>query len=256
MTATAFEHAWRKSPVCISTVADDPAIARHQDAGRNMAKQDGIVLLHGIARRSGSLAALDNALRADGYRTLNLDYPARSHCIEDIVNFMREPVARFCTEFDGDLHFVTHSMGGLVARAYINRHRPERLGHVVMLAPPNEGSEIADYLGNNALFRAFFGPAGAELGTARPDALCETLGEVDYPLGVVAGDRSFYPIGSLMLPGANDGRVSVERTKVAGMADHVAIHSTHPLIMRNREAIAQTLHFLKHGRFDRAVAPA
>lgn len=220
-----------------------------------MAKQDGIVLLHGIARRSSSLATLENALQAEGYRTLNIDYPARSHSIEDIVAFMREPVAGFSAELDGRLHFVTHSMGGLVARAYINRHRPERLGHVVMLAPPNEGSEIADALGNNLLFRAFFGPAGSELGTARPDALCEILGEVDYPLGVVAGDRSFYPIGSLMLPGANDGRVSVERTKVAGMADHITIHSTHPLIMRNREAIAQVSHFLKHGRFDRAAAP-
>jgi pimeloyl-ACP methyl ester carboxylesterase len=222
---------------------------------RDMTKRDGIVLLHGIARRSSSLAALEKALRADGYRMLNLDYPARSRCIEDIVSFMREPVRRFCAELDGRLHFVTHSMGGLVARAYINRHRPERLGHVVMLAPPNEGSEIADVLGSNLLFRAFFGPAGAELATARPDALCQILGKVDYPLGVVAGDRSFYPIGSLMLPGANDGRVSVERTKVAGMADHITVHSTHPLIMRNREAIAQVSHFLKHGRFERAAAP-
>lgn len=221
-----------------------------------MTRQDGIVLLHGIARRSGSLATLENALQADGYRTLNLDYPARSHCIEEIVAFMQEPVARFGIELDGALHFVTHSMGGLVARAYINRHRPDRLGHVVMLAPPNEGSEIADLLGNNRLYRAFFGPAGSELGKARPEVLCEILGEVDYPLGVIAGDRSFYPLGSLMLPGANDGRVSVERTRVAGMADHITIHSTHPLIMRNREAIAQTRHFLKHGRFERAAAPA
>ncbi|HEV7261087.1 MAG TPA: alpha/beta fold hydrolase [Bosea sp. (in: a-proteobacteria)] len=220
------------------------------------ARQDGIVLLHGIARRSGSLEALENALQADGYRTLNLDYPARSHNIEDIVAFMREPVVRFGAELDGELHFVTHSMGGLVARAYVNRHRPERLGRVVMLAPPNEGSEIADLLGNNALFRAFFGPAGSELGTERPEALCEVLGGVDYPLGVIAGDRSFYPIGSLMLAGANDGRVSVERTKVAGMADHITIHATHPLIMRNREAIAQTRHFLKHGRFERSEIPA
>ena len=221
-----------------------------------MTEQGGIILLHGIARHSGSLATLEKSLQAEGYRTLNLDYPARSQCIEDIVAFMREPVARFSSKLDGPLHFVTHSMGGLVARAYINRHRPERLGHVVMLAPPNEGSEIADVLGNNLLFRAFFGPAGTELGTARPEALCDILGEVDYPLGVIAGDRSFYPIGSLMLPGANDGRVSVERTKVAGMADHITIHSTHPLIMRNREAIAQTRHFLKHGCFERAAAPA
>ena len=223
-----------------------------------MARQDGdgIVLLHGIARRASSLATLERALRADGYATLNLDYPARSRCIADIVASLHAPIARFADACGGRLHFVTHSMGGLVARAYIACHRPERLGHVVMLAPPNEGSEIADLLRNNALYRGFFGPAGAELVTAKPDALCKVLGEVDYPLGVIAGDRSLDPLAWLLLPGANDGRVSVERTRVAGMADHITIHGTHTLIMRNREAIAQTRHFLKHGRFDRAEAAA
>lgn len=216
---------------------------------------DGIVFLHGIARSARSLASPEQALRADGYATLNLDYPARSRCIADIVASLHEPIARFADGCDGRLHFVTHSMGGLVARAYITRHRPDRLGHVVMLAPPNEGSEIADLFGDNALYRAFFGPAGAELVTKRPDSLCQILGAVDYPLGVIAGDRSLDPVGWLLLPGANDGRVSVERTRVAGMADHIVIHGTHTLIMNNREAIAQVRHFLKHGRFDRAAAP-
>jgi pimeloyl-ACP methyl ester carboxylesterase len=250
MAAAAFEHIRREIPVCASTPDDDPAIAR-AGARRNMAKPDGIVLLHGIARRSGSLAALERALAADGYRTLNLDYPARKACIADIVAALHEAISHFAGACDGRLHFVTHSMGGLVARAYIARHRPKRLGHVVTLAPPNEGSEIADLLGTNALYRGFFGPAGAELVTARPEALCKLLGEVDYPLGVIAGDRSLDPLGWLLLPGANDGRVSVERTRVAGMADHIIIHGTHTLIMNNREAIAQTRHFLKHGRFER-----
>lgn len=225
-------------------------------AKRQMANQDGIVLLHGIARHAGSLAVLENALRADGYATLNLDYPARRHCIEDIAAALHEPITRFGEACAGRLHFVTHSMGGLVARAFINRHRPARLGHVVMLAPPNEGSEIADLFGGNALYRAFFGPAGAELVTTRPAALCQVLGEVDYPLGVIAGDRSLDPLGWLLLPGANDGRVSVERTRVAGMADHITLHGTHTLIMNNREAIAQVRHFLKHGRFARNGAAA
>jgi pimeloyl-ACP methyl ester carboxylesterase len=212
---------------------------------------DGIVLLHGIARRSGSLAGLERILKADGYGTLNLDYPSRSSGLDDITLQLQEPIARFDAGLDGRLHFVTHSMGGLVARAYITRHRPERLGHVVMLAPPNEGSEIADLLKRNPLYRAFFGPAGAELVTARPDELQRLLGPVDYPLGVIAGDRSLYPLSSLLLPGPNDGRVSVERTRVTGMSDHITVHATHPLIMRNREAIEQVRHFLRHGRFRR-----
>lgn len=162
---------------------------------------------------------------------------------------MHEPIGRFGAELDGKLHFVTHSMGGLVARAYIRRHRPGRLGRVVMLAPPNQGSEIADLLRGNPLYRAFFGPAGGELITEQPEQLSQLLGDVDYPLGVIAGDRSLYPLSSLLLPGPNDGRVSVARTQVPGMSDHVTLPASHPLIMRNRRAITQVLHFLRHGQF-------
>jgi pimeloyl-ACP methyl ester carboxylesterase len=250
MAAAACEYAPGRSEPTVSTAMADPDITPPGD----LAKMDGIVFLHGIARSSRSLASLEQALRADGYRTLNLDYPARAACIADIVATLHQPIAHFAEDCVGRLHFVTHSMGGLVARAYIARYRPARLGHVVMLAPPNEGSEIADLFGSNTLYRAFFGPAGAELVTKRPDSLCEVLGTVDYPLGVIAGDRSLDPVGWLLLPGANDGRVSVERTRVAGMADHIVIHGTHTLIMNNREAIAQTLHFLKHGRFDHRPA--
>lgn len=212
---------------------------------------DGVVLLHGIARRSRSLAGLEARLRSAGYATLNLDYPARKANLQQIAAGLHQPIARFADGLDGRLHFVTHSMGGLVARAYIARHRPEALGHVVMLAPPNEGSEIADLLHRNPLYCAFFGPAGAELVTARPDELKRLLGEVDYPLGIIAADRSLYPLSSLLLPRPNDGRVSVMRTQVAGMSDHLTLHATHPLIMRNRQVIAQTRHFLRHGRFER-----
>jgi pimeloyl-ACP methyl ester carboxylesterase len=220
----------------------------------SLAAMDGVVLLHGIARRARSLAGLEHRLRSAGYATLNLDYPARRTGLQEIAAGLHQPIARFADGLDGRLHFVTHSMGGLVARVYIAQHRPAPLGRVVMLAPPNEGSEIADLLRRNPLYRAFFGPAGAELVTARPDGLRRLLGEVDYPLGVIAGDRSLYPLSSLLLPRPNDGRVSVARTQVAGMSDHLTLHATHPLIMRNREAVRQALHFLEHGRFDKAAA--
>ncbi|WP_441512971.1 esterase/lipase family protein [Bosea sp. TAF32] len=213
--------------------------------------QDGGVLLHGILRRAASMQKLEQALTAEGYRVLNLDYPSREQDLAQIVDGLSAPITAFEAELTGNLHFVTHSMGGLVARAYLNRCRPKRLGRVVMLAPPNEGSEIADLLRRNWLYRSAFGPAGGQLATQRSEELCHLLGEVDYPLGVIAGDRSLYVFASLVLPGPNDGRVSVERTRVAGMSDHIVLPTSHPLIMRDPEAMAQTIHFLRHGRFRR-----
>ncbi|MGO4174356.1 esterase/lipase family protein [Bosea sp. TAF32] len=216
-----------------------------------MTGQDGGVLLHGILRRAASMQKLEQALTAEGYRVLNLDYPSREQDLAQIVDGLSAPITAFEAELTGNLHFVTHSMGGLVARAYLNRCRPKRLGRVVMLAPPNEGSEIADLLRRNWLYRSAFGPAGGQLATQRSEELCHLLGEVDYPLGVIAGDRSLYVFASLVLPGPNDGRVSVERTRVAGMSDHIVLPTSHPLIMRDPEAMAQTIHFLRHGRFRR-----
>ncbi|MET0906605.1 MAG: alpha/beta fold hydrolase, partial [Tardiphaga sp.] len=148
--------------------------------------------------------------------------------------------------------FVGHSMGGLLARVYIGKHRPQRLGRVVMLGTPNGGSEIADKLKDWLLYRLYFGPAGQQLVTARDAATAALLPAVDYPVGIIAGNRSLDPITSrFILPGANDGRVTVARTRLDGMADHLVIAASHALMMKNKEAIAQTIAFLKHGRFDR-----
>lgn len=214
-------------------------------------RRDGVVLLHGILRRAASMKLLEQALAGEGYRVLNLDYPSRRQSLSEIVEGLSGAISAFEAGLDGELHFVTHSMGGLVARACLNRFRPARLGRVVMLAPPNEGSEVADLLARNWFYRSAFGPAGEQLTTRRSEELCQLLGAVDYPLGVIAGDRSLYVFASLVLPGPNDGRVSVERTRVAGMADHIVLPTSHPLIMRDPEAVAQTIHFLQNGRFRR-----
>lgn len=213
--------------------------------------RDGVVLLHGIMRHAASMASIELALAQAGYAVLNLDYPSLSHDLSEIVDGLKEPIDAFRRDIGGDLHFVTHSMGGLVARAHLARHRPERLGRVVMLAPPSEGSEIADLLADNPLYRAIFGPAGAQLTTKRDEELRRLLGAVDYPLGIIAGDRSLYLFAWLFLPGANDGRVTIERTRLAGMADHIVLPTSHPMILNHPEAIAQTIHFLRHGEFRR-----
>ena len=211
---------------------------------------DRVLLLHGIARTAASLGKLARSLGAAGFETLNLDYPSRKQPLAELVELVHEKAGPFLAEDGGLAHVVTHSMGGLLARAYIARHRPPNLGRVVMLGPPNAGSELADRMGRHKLYQGFFGPAGQQLGTSRDGRLSHLLGDVDYPVGVIAGDRAVDPMGWLLLPRPNDGRVPVARTRVAGMAGHVTVHATHALMMRNAGVIRHTVGFLQTGRFN------
>ena len=210
------------------------------------ARCPGVVLLHGIARGSSSLRKLEQSLQAAGFATLNIDYASRGKPIAALADDIYPAIARFA-ERVAPLHFVAHSMGGLVTRAYLARYRPDRLGGVVMLGTPNGGSEVADLLIGSRLYRAFYGPAGLELTTAnRSDA----LPAVDYPVGVIAGNRFIDPVAGLfVLPKPNDGRVSVQSAMLSGMADHIIVKASHTALPRHAIAIAQTITFLREGRF-------
>jgi pimeloyl-ACP methyl ester carboxylesterase len=211
------------------------------------ARCPGVVLLHGIARTSASLRKLERALQASGFATLNIDYPSRKKAIAALADDIHPAISGFA-ERDAPLHFVAHSMGGLVARAYIPKHRPARLGRVVMLGTPNSGSEVADLLSGSRLYRTFYGPAGLELTTA-----IRALPTVDYPVGVIAGNRFIDPVaGLLVLPKPNDGRVSVQSAMLAGMTDHVVVKASHTGLPRHAAAIEQTIAFLRDGRFRTA----
>lgn len=209
----------------------------------------GVVLLHGISRTSRSFRRMQTAAETCGFVTLNIGYASRHKPLEALAEDIHPAIERFASSTEGPVHFVGHSMGGLLARVYLARHRPRRLGRVVMLGTPNGGSEIADRLKSLIAYRAFFGPAGQQLGTRRDAALSAMLPPVDYPVGIIAGNRSIYPVTSALLPKPNDGRVSVEKTKLDGMADHIVIGASHPWLPRNELAIAQTIAFLRDGKF-------
>ena len=213
---------------------------------------EGVVFLHGISRSFRSLIPMQKAVDAAGFATRNIGYPSRHKALSALADDIHPAIAPFAEANEGCTHFVCHSMGGLLARVYLARHRPARLGRVVMLGTPNGGSEIADVMKNWLPYRLYFGPAGQQLVTARDATTEALLPAVDYPVGIIAGDRSLDPITSrFMLPGADDGRVTVARTKLDGMADHVVIPASHAFMIKNKEAIAQTVAFLKDGRFRR-----
>jgi triacylglycerol esterase/lipase EstA (alpha/beta hydrolase family) len=209
-----------------------------------------VVLLHGMARTSRSMAGMARHLEREGFAVLNVDYKSRRKTLDDLAREVRETLSRsFEAAAAPRLHFVTHSMGGLVARRLIQQDRPANLGRVVMLGTPHRGSEIADFLKGWPLYKKFYGPAGQELTTdhqARkfPDR------DIDFELGAIAGTAAFLsPVSGLLLPRPNDGTVSVESTKLPGMKAHLALPVTHTFMMDNSAVQRQTAAFLKAGKF-------
>jgi pimeloyl-ACP methyl ester carboxylesterase len=207
-----------------------------------------VVLLHGMARTSRSMAGMARFLEGEGFETLNVDYRSRHKKLDALARDLRGMLAGLSGKAFR-LHFVTHSMGGLVARRLIRDFRPDNLGRVVMLGTPHRGSEIADALKSWALYRFAYGPAGQELTTdyqARkfPDR------DIDFELGAIAGTAGWLsPFGRLLLPKPNDGCVSVESTKLPGMKAHLILPVTHTFIMNDKNVRRQTAAFLKTGRF-------
>ena len=212
-------------------------------------RDETVVLLHGIARSSQSMWRIESALRTQGWEVVNLDYPSRKKSIDELSDFLGQTLADCCADPDRKVHFVTHSMGGIVVRYHLAKQHPSNLGRVVMLGPPSAGSEVVDLLGGNPLFEVTMGPAGQELGTDS-SSVPRSLGPVDFELGVIAGDSSVNPVFSELIPGLDDGAVSVESTKTPGMTDFLTLPYSHTFIMFSREVIEQTVHFLENGVFD------
>jgi pimeloyl-ACP methyl ester carboxylesterase len=212
-----------------------------------------VILLHGLGRNPPAMKRLEWALRSDGYETACPAYPSRRYDIATLAERTLGPLLQATSAGKpGITHFVTHSMGGILLRQYLSAHPATTgIGRIVMLAPPNHGSEVVDRLGRWSWYRRVNGPAGSELGTGEESVPCR-LGPLPAHLtvGVIAGNRSLNPLFSGWIGAPNDGKVSVASTRIEGMSDHLVLPTSHTWMMWRRFVVDQTRVFLRDGRFD------
>ncbi len=219
-------------------------------ADPKLQRDECVIVLHGLGRSAHSMSRMSKALAANGYTVAHTSYSSRKYPVEYLAMKVIPEAITKCGDTVNTIHFVTHSMGGILTRYYLNQTSIDNLGRVVMLSPPNQGSEVVDNLADSTWYEMLFGPSGQQLGTG-PESIVHQLGEVYYPVGIITGNRHTFFDGwlSRMIPGENDGKISVERAKLAGMQDFLVVPHNHTFIMKQEEVIQQTLHFLRHGRF-------
>ncbi len=208
-----------------------------------------VVLLHGLNRSWRAMRPMARSLQDDGYTTVNVDYPSQLGTIEELAPRVVGLGLEQCRSAGAiKVHFVTHSMGGILLR-YANEQAPiKELGRVVMLGPPNQGSELVDRTRAWPGFAALSGPAGMQLGTT-PESIPSQLGPVDFELGVIAGTNTINVLASALLPDLDDGKVTVARTMVDGMQDHIVVEDSHRFIVRSDVVLRNTRSFLRTGSF-------
>lgn len=227
-----------------------PSSAAAKEA-ETVSSAETVVLLHGLGRSARNMLILKWRLQARGYHVCNVDYDTRVKALSQAIDVVHETLGK-CVLPKSRVHFVTHSLGGIVLRGLLARHTIPLAGRAVMLAPPNSGSEIADRFRDIPIAGAVLGPLAGQLGT-RDEDLPRKLPSPSIPFGVIAGDQWINPAGPLWLPAPHDGTVSVESTRLAGMDDHLVLPYTHTFIMNPAIVANQIDHFLRDGRFLRSI---
>lgn len=238
----------RALPVLVFLLSAAAGLCAAEPAG----PPETVILLHGLGRSPASMWRIERALRRDGYHVVNAAYPSQRQPVEVLARDHLAPLIAAHRDAPR-LHFVTHSLGGILLRLHLRDHAVPNLGRVVMLAPPNAGSELADHLKPSRFYRLATGPAGQQLGVNDLPAALGPWPAGAGALGIIAGDRTFNPWYSAQLPGPDDGKVTVAATRLEGMADFVTVHSSHTWLAWRGAVIDEIRAFLRTGRFAPAA---
>jgi triacylglycerol lipase len=218
-------------------------------APANPQNKECVIVLHGLGRSEASMGKIEKVLIDNDYLVWNEAYPSREADIETLATDHIPLGIHQCEEENAaDIHFVTHSMGGILVRQYLQSNEIQGLGKIVMLAPPNHGSEVVDHMEDGSFFNDIMGPAGQQLSTHK-DSKPNSLKPIPGTIGIITGSVTSDPWFAWMFNGPNDGKVSVASARLDEMVDFIVVEHGHTFIMSQPDVIEQVLFFLKHGKF-------
>ena len=211
--------------------------------------EETVVLLHGLARSNAAMWVLNIRLKRAGYHVEPVGYRSLRQTPDQIMQDITAQIDRCCKDSHSTVHFVGHSLGGLLIRKYLQDNRIKNLGRVVLMGTPNQGASITDYI-RDKWWAQLAGPTAMALGTGE-SSFPNSLDDPYYPVGVIAGVIDINH-NEHMLPGEDDGLVSIEATKLKGMSDFVLINTGHSMMRYNEEVAIQAISFLRNGHFNKA----
>ncbi len=224
------------------------AFRRHRDAGRiSLASEHLVLLLHGFFRSKDSFGPMTRALNRAGYAAHGVNYPSTRQGLDDHARQVEQLLDR--AEGYKTVSFVTHSMGGIVARVLLSRAAAWRerieVNRLVMIGTPNRGAQIVSHLAQLPAFEEVGGPALAALSPRRASEIPSPKAK----FGVIAGARGDGKGYNPLLDGDDDMTVSVASTRLPGAEDMLIVNAVHTFIMVNPSVIQATLRYLQTGAF-------
>lgn len=211
-----------------------------------------VLLLHGIIRSSKSMSKLCRPFEERGYHVFSFDYPSTQIDIPEAAAYLNRAIESL--EGIEEINFIVHSMGGLVVRAYLTKHRDPRIERMVMMGVPNLGADMANRVRDLGLYRAIFGPAGQQL-VKDAEGFIACLPTPDFEFAIIAGARGTLNGYNPLIPGDDDGTVSVASTRLPGAADFITVPALHSFIMRDERAVEFAVRFITEGQLRAEGSP-
>lgn len=219
------------------------------NAAQYQADDEVVVLAHGLGRSDWAMWQFAQKLENANYKVCRLDYATIGKSVEAVITETDSQI-NACIKHAPKVHFVGHSLGGLVIRAYLQNNQQKllgsKVGEIVLIGTPNKGSELADHLRESWLMK-LAGGVSQTLVTGS-SSFGNRIKESYFNLGVIAGTKSS-SLTDKHFKGENDGLVSVESTKLKSMSDFITLEVGHSQMRYSQAVAEQTIHFLQKGVF-------